>query len=73
MADAVIAVSEGTKEDLPKHFSIAADNHVIYNGIDTYEYSKRDASRTLNKYSIDPDQTYLLFVGRITRQKGSFI
>ena len=71
MADAVIAVSEGTKEDILKHFSIAADKiHVIYNGIDTCEYSKRDASRTLNKYSIDPTKPYLLFVGRITRQKG---
>tara|TARA_B110000008_G_scaffold270065_1_gene299931 strand:- start:179 stop:1399 length:1221 start_codon:yes stop_codon:yes gene_type:complete len=71
MADAVIAVSEGTKEDILKHFSIAADKiHVIYNGIDTTEYDKRDASVTLNKYGIDPSRPYLLFVGRITRQKG---
>jgi glycogen synthase len=71
MADAVIAVSEGTKEDLLKHFSIAADKiHVIYNGIDTAEYNQRDARATLNKYGIDPNLPYLLFVGRITRQKG---
>lgn len=71
MADAVIAVSEGTKEDLLKHFSIHPDKiHVIYNGIDTDEYSKRDPSTTLQKYSIDPNKPYLLFVGRITRQKG---
>ena len=71
MADAVIAVSEGTKEDLLKNFSISANKiHVIYNGIDTKEYSKRDPNLTLKKYGIDPHKPYLLFVGRITRQKG---
>src|SRR5207253_4847448 len=44
--------------------------HVIYNGIDLNEYRKVDSTNALKKYGIDEKKPYLLFVGRITRQKG---
>ncbi len=71
MADAVIAVSEGTKTDILKHFNVAPDKvHVIYNGIDTEEYHPVDPSPVLNKFNVPNDKPFVLFVGRITRQKG---
>jgi starch synthase len=71
MADAVIAVSNGTKADLERLFQIKPDRlHVIYNGIDLDEYRPIAATDALVRYGIDPKRPYLLFVGRITRQKG---
>ena len=71
MADAVVAVSEGTKADVLKHFDVAPDKvHVIYNGIDTEEYQPVDPAPALEKYGIPDDKPFVLFVGRITRQKG---
>jgi len=43
---------------------------VIYNGIDLDEYRKVDSTAALERYGIDKNKPYLLFVGRITRQKG---
>ena len=71
MADAVIAVSEGTKQDILRNFSVAPSNiHVIHNGIDLREFSKTTTTHSFSAYGIDPTQPYILFVGRITRQKG---
>jgi len=71
MADAVVCVSEGTKADVMQHFNVdPAKLHIIYNGIDPDEYYKQDATEALDRFGIDKDQPYLLFVGRITRQKG---
>ncbi len=71
MADAVIAVSHETKIDLERLFDIAPERlHVIYNGIDLAEYRRTESTAALERYGIDPAQPYLLFVGRITRQKG---
>lgn len=71
MADAVIAVSAQTKADLERLFKVQADRlHVIHNGIDLEEYRKSEAASALIKYGIDPAKPFLLFVGRITRQKG---
>jgi glycogen synthase len=71
MADAVIAVSSGTKADVERLFKVQPDRlHVIYNGIDLEEYRKTDSTAALIKYGIDPSKPFLLFVGRITRQKG---
>ena len=71
MADAVIAVSNDTKADIERLFTIRPERlHVIYNGIDLEEYrpvAERDA---LVAKGIDPSIPYILFVGRITRQKG---
>src|SRR5271170_455424 len=71
-ADAVIAVSHGTKADILRAYPEvdAAKVHVIYNGIDLKEYRKTTATDALVKYGVDPTQPYVLFVGRITRQKG---
>src|SRR6266496_1774813 len=71
MADAIIAVSSETKRDIERLFDVdPARVHVIHNGIDLKEYYKVDSTDALKRYGIDPNKPYLLFVGRITRQKG---
>jgi starch synthase len=71
MADAIIAVSRETKGDIERLFNVdSARVHVIHNGIDLDQYRKVDSSAALKRYGIDPTGPYLLFVGRITRQKG---
>lgn len=70
-ADAIIAVSKDTKQDVLRHFKIdEAKIHVIPNGIDTEEYKPGPEKSVLREFGINPDKPYLLFVGRITRQKG---
>ena len=44
--------------------------HVIHNGIDTDLYRPVADRDALARYGIDPDRPYVLFLGRITRQKG---
>tara|TARA_R110002096_G_scaffold28985_9_gene87521 strand:+ start:2534 stop:3742 length:1209 start_codon:yes stop_codon:yes gene_type:complete len=71
MSDAVIAVSNETKEDILRLFDVPEEKvPVIYNGIDPDEYQPTYNKATLEKYGVDPEMPYLLFVGRITRQKG---
>ena len=71
MADAIIAVSKETKRDIERLFDVASNRvHVIYNGIDLDEYHKVDSIEALRRYGIDEKKPYLLFVGRIARQKG---
>ena len=71
MADALIAVSEETKEDVLKHFNVDEKKvKVIYNGINLQQYITTSESSTLDEYKIDKTKPYVLFVGRITRQKG---
>ncbi len=71
-ADAVIAVSQGTKADILRAYPDvdAKRIHVIYNGIDLAEYQKTTETKALIDYGVDPAVPYVLFVGRITRQKG---
>jgi alpha-maltose-1-phosphate synthase len=70
-ADAVIAVSQETRNDVLRHFSVAPERvHVIHNGIDLEQYRPDPAVDALRTYGVDPDRPYVLFVGRITRQKG---
>ena len=71
-ADAVIAVSNGTKADIQRAYPQLDPTkiHIIYNGIDLKEYQHTDATDALTKYGVDPSRPYVLFVGRITRQKG---
>ena len=69
MADAVIAVSGQTRADIERLFNVKPERlHVIYNGIDLEEYRKTDSTAALTKYGIK--KPFVLFVGRITRQKG---
>ena len=71
MADAVIAVSKGTKADIERLFNVdPAKLPVIYNGIDLDEYRPVQSTAALTKYGVDPSKPFLLFVGRIARQKG---
>jgi glycogen synthase len=71
MADAIIAVSKETKEDVLKYFDVDEKKiKVIYNGINLQEYVVTEDSSALDAYGIDKAKPYVLFVGRITRQKG---
>ncbi|HRD93811.1 MAG TPA: glycogen synthase [Accumulibacter sp.] len=71
MADAVIAVSEGTKADILEHFDIDPEKiSVIYNGIKVEQYRPTTNASALEQHFIDPEKPIVLFVGRITRQKG---
>jgi len=70
-ADGVIAVSNSMKRDVIKLYGVNEDRvEVIYNGIDTDEYKPTFDNSVLEKYGIDKSKTFILFVGRITRQKG---
>jgi len=71
MADAIIAVSAETKHDIERLFDVDPNRvYVIHNGIDLDEYRRVDEADALIRDGIDPKEPYLLFVGRITRQKG---
>jgi alpha-maltose-1-phosphate synthase len=73
MADAVVAVSEGMKADILRIFDVDPERvSVIYNGIDCEEYRSVEDTEPLGRFGIDPARPYVLFVGRITRQKGIF-
>jgi glycogen synthase len=70
-ADAVIAVSKETREDVLRLFDVRPYKvHVIYNGIDLEQYHRVAETDALARYGVDPNRPYVLFVGRITRQKG---
>ena len=70
-ADSIIAVSRGMKDDILKLFDVDPTKiDVIYNGIDTDEFRPAAGTATLERFGIDPAVPYVLFVGRITRQKG---
>ena len=71
-ADAVVAVSHGTKADIQRAYPDvdAKKIHVIYNGIDLQQYQWTADRSALEKYGVDQTRPYVLFVGRITRQKG---
>jgi len=71
MADAIIAVSGETKCDIERLFDVDPNQvRVIHNGIDLEEYRRVDSTDALKRHGINPEEPYLLFVGRITRQKG---
>jgi len=70
-ADAGRAVSKGMKEDILSCCDIPASKvHVIHNGIDLAEYRRVAGDAVLRRYGVDPGKPFVLFVGRITRQKG---
>jgi len=70
-ADAVIAVSAGARDDILRLFDVAPERvHVIHNGIDTEEYRAVASTDALSRFGVDRQRPYVLFVGRITRQKG---
>ena len=70
-ASAVIAVSNETRADVLRLFDVPPGRvHVIHNGIDLEEYRPSPHADVLPNHGIDPERPYVLFVGRITRQKG---
>ncbi len=71
MADCLITVSEGMKADVLRLLDPPPSRvHVVRNGIDTDEYRPVTGVSALAQYGIDSRRPYVLFVGRITRQKG---
>lgn len=70
-ADAVIAVSPQMREDVMSLYGVSTKRvHVIPNGIDLSEYQPTFDESVLRRYGVNPEIPYVLFVGRITRQKG---
>ncbi len=71
-AQAIIAVSQGMRRDVLEAYPDVdpARVHVVHNGIDTDAYRPDPDVSALVKYGISRDRPYVLFVGRITRQKG---
>src|SRR5208337_3892082 len=70
-ADGVITVSEAMREDVHSLYGVPYDRvRIIHNGIDLSEYKPTPNRAVLAKYRIDPEKPFVLFVGRITRQKG---
>jgi len=71
-ADAVIAVSRGMKADILATYPAVRPErvHVVHNGIDPDEYHPTPETEALRRYGIDASRPYVVFVGRITRQKG---
>ena len=71
-AAAVIAVSDGMRADVLAAYPAVAPErvHVIRNGIDSAEYAPDPGTAVLDRYGVDPARPAVIFVGRITRQKG---
>jgi starch synthase len=71
-ADRVIAVSEGSREDILAAYPGVDPERVtvVYNGIDAEEYNPDSRTDVLERHGIDPGRPSVVFVGRITRQKG---
>jgi alpha-maltose-1-phosphate synthase len=70
-ADGVIAVSEQMKQDVIEAYDVAPEKvTVIHNGIDPEFYKPTFDEALLLEYGINPNIPFVLFVGRITRQKG---
>ncbi len=71
-ADGVIAVSGAMRDDILGCYPALdpARVHVVHNGIDTTLYRPDPATDALDRIGLDRSRPYVLFVGRITRQKG---
>jgi alpha-maltose-1-phosphate synthase len=71
-ADAVIAVSGAMREDILSCYPALdpAKVQVVHNGIDTTLYRPDHGTEVLGRIGLDAGRPYVLFVGRITRQKG---
>jgi alpha-maltose-1-phosphate synthase len=71
-ADAVIAVSEGMRADVLRAYPAVDPGRVtvIHNGIDTTVYHRDVGDAALRRHGVDPQRPTVIFVGRITRQKG---
>ena len=72
-ADGIIAVSKAIKTSIKKLYGIPDEKiHTIPNGIDMSVYKPVYSPEILDSYGINPSEPFILFVGRITKQKGIF-
>ena len=71
-ADAVIAVSGGMRADILRSYPALDESrvHVVYNGIDLDAWKPTADDDVVRSLGIDPSRPSVVFVGRITRQKG---
>ena len=70
-ADGIIAVSKAMAEDVQTLYGVDPEKvRVIYNGIDTGRYRPTENPAVLTAHGVDPQRPYVLFVGRLTHQKG---
>ena len=71
-ADAVIAVSEGMRRDVLACYPALDPDcvEVVYNGVDADEYAPDPGTDVIERHGVDPARPSVVFVGRITRQKG---
>jgi alpha-maltose-1-phosphate synthase len=71
-ADAVIAVSEGMRQDVLRSYPSVDPERVkvVHNGIDSQLWQRNRDPDTVRRLGVDPDARSVIFVGRITRQKG---
>jgi starch synthase len=71
-ADAIVAVSGAMRDDVLSAYPQVDPGRVevIHNGIDTEQYKPDERTDVLERHGIDPNRPYVLFVGRISRQKG---
>jgi len=71
-ADAIIAVSAGMRDDVLDCYPALDPDRVkvVRNGIDSAAYRPVTEDDALHRYGVDPDRPIVVFVGRITRQKG---
>ncbi|TFD08288.1 glycogen synthase [Cryobacterium sp. TMT1-21] len=71
-ADAVIAVSGGMRRDILRSYPALDESRVqvVYNGIDLERWKPTEDEDVVRGLGIDPDRPAVVFVGRITRQKG---
>ncbi|HSF98566.1 MAG TPA: glycogen synthase [Ornithinibacter sp.] len=71
-ADAVIAVSAGMREDILRSYPSVDPERVkvVHNGIDSQQWQRARDEDTVRRHGVDPDRPSIIFVGRITRQKG---
>jgi starch synthase len=71
-ADAVIAVSAGMRDDILAVYPATDPDRVrvIHNGIDAAEYAPDSRTDVLERFGIDPGRPYVMWIGRVTKQKG---
>jgi starch synthase len=71
-ADAIVAVSPAMRDDVLASYPALdpARVHVILNGIDSQQYQPDPGTELIERLGVDPARPLIVFVGRITRQKG---
>lgn len=71
-AAAIIAVSDGMRRDILASYPDVDPQRVrtVHNGIDVSQWDRDENTDVLDEYGIDPAKPSVVFVGRVTRQKG---